>query len=220
MPFAHPESEVMVEQAENTELRDAIQTEDDIPNPVASVRLYSLVVPRENYYEIAQQLSFPLHRVGHLLATDGITLYGIVEQANFMELVASYVDLSPNILLYMCLYHPLQDPPLLEVRELLDRASMKVFIVVVLPPILALTHDLLEIRVPRLSAGKCTQYVASLCDFQAMLQKVTAGLIPHMAFVLPLPREQESLVQKNIIWQSFVATLGQDRCRILPMTVS
>ena len=218
IPFAHPESEVMVEQPENTELRDATQTEDDIPNPVASVRLYSLVVPRENYYEIAQQLSFPLHRVGHLVGVDGITLYGIMEQANFMELVASCVDVPSDVLLYMCLYHPLQDPPLLEVRELLDRAAMKVFIVVVLPPILALTQDLREIRVPRLSAGKCTQYVASLCDFQAMLQKVTSGLIPRMAFVLPLPRESESLLEENIIWQSFVSTLGGDCCRILSMT--
>jgi len=216
--FTNEELVVLVEQPEDTESHVASETEDDMRNPVASARLYSLVIPRENYYEIAQQLSLPLHRVGHLLGMDGITLYGIVEQANFIEVVASYVDLSPDILLYMCLYHPLQDPPLLEVRELLDRAAMNVFIVVVLPPLLALTQDLREIRVPRLSAGKCTQYVASLCDFQAMLQKVTSGLIPHMAFVLPLPREPVSLLQENIIWQSFVATLGPDRCRILSMT--
>jgi len=95
---------------------------------------------------------------------------------------------------------------------------MKVFLVVVLPPLLALTNDLREIRVPRLSAGKCTQYVTSLCDFQVMLQKVTAGLIPHMAFVLPLPREPVPGLQENIIWQSFEAKLGFDRCKILPIT--
>jgi len=139
IPLANEELEVLVEQPENTQSQDAAGTEDDVRNPVASPRLYSLVIPRENYYEIAQQLSLPLHRVGHLLGVDGITLYGIVEQANFMELVASYVDLSPGILLYMCLYHPLHDPPLLEVRELLDRAAMNVFIVVVSPPLLALT---------------------------------------------------------------------------------
>jgi len=128
IPLATGELEMLVEQPEAYAV---IEIDEAMHNPEASARLYSLVIPRENYYEIAQQLSLPLHQVGYLLSMDGITLYGVVEQANFIEVVASYVDLSPDILLYMCLYHPLQDPPLLEVRELLDRAAMKVFLVVV-----------------------------------------------------------------------------------------
>ncbi len=66
----------------------------------------------------------------------------------------------------------------------------------------------------RLRTLQCTQFVATVCDFEDMLMKASTGfIVPELAFVLPIAADitaEETREKKN--WKSSMRILGHENC--------
>ena len=114
----------------------------------------------------------------------------------------------------MCIYNPMTDPPLPAMRELLLSAQKEkpIFLVVVLPMLDTFATALQQRSYVRMQTKHCTQFVSTLCDFEDMLMKASAGTIAKLAFVVPVRKSDRPTLHENEIWKSAEKVLGLEHC--------
>ena len=194
----------------------AIPEYDVVANPTqdAGERNYSLVLAIEYYYAVMQV--FPMSNAcpAQIQATSTVCMYAVTECTNFTHCVASMV-LSRS-LVYVCVYNPMTDPPLFMLRDLISNGQKDspIFLIIILPSIRFLQRSLKEHSEFRIRTQKCTQYVATITDFEDLLMKASTGFLSQeLAFVIPISSDitEEELAEKQI-WKSAQALLGNENC--------
>ena len=196
---------------------DAVIPEDDVvnnPTQDAGERNYSLVLAIEYYYAVMQD--FPISNAfpGQIQATSKVCMYAVTECTNFTDCVASMV--LCNSLVYVCVYNPMTDPPLYMLRDLISNGQKDspIFLIIILPSIRFLQRGLKEHSEFRIRTQKCTQFVATITDFEDLLMKASTGFLSQeLAFVIPISRDitEEELAEQQI-WKSAQALLGNENC--------
>ena len=196
---------------------DAVIPEDDVvnnPTQDAGERKYSLVLSIDYYYAVMQASPISNACLGQIQATHTVSMYAVTECANFTDCVASMV--LSNSLLYVCVYNPMTDPPLFMLRDLISNGQKDspIFLIIILPPIRFLQRALKEHSEFRIRTQKCTQFVATITDFEDLLMKASTGFLSQeLAFVIPISRDitEEELAEQQI-WKSAQALLGNGNC--------
>ena len=175
---------------------------------------YSLVFPRGHWYEVAKALPIPAARSWKAIQMSaGVRVYGVPAVAMFISSVAGMADVPDGNLLYVCLHNPFIDPPLMEVRDLLQKGQSKgIALIVVLPPLTSFTEALGQDRAMRLVAGDRAQFVATFADFDHLLVRISAGVIPNVTLVFPLNGGDGESLEHNRVWQSCCQFLGRSNC--------
>ena len=92
-----------------------------------------------------------------------------------------------------------------------DRENL---LIVIFPPLDQFNSCFESPLVGRARTATCTQFVATLCDFEMILLQMTAGFIPKLVFVLPI---DESTYGKRTetrfeVWLSIQRVLGHKNC--------
>ena len=168
----------------------------------------------EYYYAVMQV--FPISNAfpGQIQATSKVCMYAVTECTNFTHCVASMV--LSNSLVYVCVYNPMTDPPLFMLRDLISNGQKDspIFLIIILPSIRFLQRGLEEHKEFRIRTENCTQYVATITDFEDLLMKASTGFLSQeLAFVIPISRDitEEELAEQQI-WKSAQALLGNENC--------
>ena len=96
---------------------------------------YAVVLARHYYYEVSQTLPLPSSErprvIKRMLEVKvyAVPLTNLPESIPVVTTVAKLIDASDGCLPYLCPYNPCTDPPLLELRDLLNKGqSRPVFI--------------------------------------------------------------------------------------------
>ena len=92
-----------------------------------------------------------------------------------------------------------------------------IFLVIILPPMHFFEQALQEHCDARLRTQKCSQYIATMCDFEDLLRKASTGfLTKDLVFVVPVAANisEEELQQKQI-WKSAQSILGNGQCHYI-----
>ena len=198
---------------------EMIETTDAIESSTA--RSYSLVLSVEYYYaNWTMNISSPYS--SEISPCKTVCMYAVMQCPNFCEYVASMVNTksmgpknSPG-LVYVCVYNPMTDPPLFCLSEFISKGQKEspIFLVIILPPIETLEAALKEKCGYRLRSQKCTQYIATLADFEDFLMKASTGfLAQELAFVIPVAASTSETHLKDIrVWKSAKALLGDKNC--------
>ena len=180
-------------------------------------RTYSLVLSIDYYYAVMQEMSIPFSFPGQILPNRGVSLYVSSECQNFTDVIAATIA-SQN-LVYVCIYNPMNDPPLFKIRDLIanGQKDSTIFLVIILPPMHFFEQALQEPCEARLRTQKCSQYVATMCDFEDLLTKASTGfLTKDLAFVVPVAAStSEHDLQQRQIWKSAQSILGVDQCHYI-----
>ena len=188
--------------------------QDANPTQDAGERNYSLVLAIEYYYAVMQVFPISNACLGQIQATRTVCMYAVTECTNFPHCVASMV--LSNSLLYVCVYNPMTDPPLFKLRDVISNGQKDspIFLIIILPPIRFLQRGLKEHSEFRIRTQKCTQFVATITDFEDLLMKASTGFLSQeLAFVIPISSDitEEELAEQQI-WKSAQALLGNENC--------
>ena len=119
---------------------------------------------------------------------------------------------------YIVHHNPMTDPPLVDGRDLLGKAqgvqsALEIFVIVLLPELVALSRDLERGALCRVSYPKNSGFVATLTDMSDFLMRVSSGAITHLALVFPVASRDE--VAENTVWQLCHNILARENCRWL-----
>jgi len=189
----------------------------ELPPETSTYRTYSLVLSIDYYYAVMQEMSIQLSFPGQILPNRGVSLYVSSECQNFTDVIAATIA-SQN-LVYVCIYNPMNDPPLFKIRDLIanGQKDSTIFLVIILPPMHFFEQALQEPCEARLRTQKCSQYVATMCDFEDLLTKASTGfLTKDLAFVVPVAAStSEHDLQQRQIWKSAQSILGVDQCHYI-----
>ena len=203
--------------------QSATRTEDAVISEMNGVtvsiegsnsKTYSLVLSIEYYYAVMQQNSIAAWRRGQISTSNAVAMYAVTECKNFSDCVASMV-LSDS-LVYVCVYNPMTDPPLFMLRDLISNGQKDspIFLAIILPPMEFLERALKEHCEFRVRTQRCSQFVATVSDFEDLLMKASTGFLSQeLAFVIPIAFgiTDEELESKHI-WKSARALLGDENC--------
>ena len=189
----------------------------EIQTEASTYRTYSLVLSIDYYYAVMQEMSIQLSLPGQIMPNRGVSLYVSSECQDFTNVIASTIA-SQN-LVYVCVYNPMNDPPLYKIRDLIanGQKDSTIFLVIILPPMHFFEQALQEHCDARLRTQKCSQYVATMCDFEDLLMKASTGfLTKDLVFVVPVAANisEEELQQKQI-WKSAQSILGNGQCHYI-----
>ena len=145
----------------------------------------------------------------YLLSLDMLPLPG-----NVVASVA-YCTSADECLPYIVHHNPMTDPPILEIWDLLGKAQgvlaeRHIFVIVLLPDIVALDRTLEQGVRCRVSHPKNSGYVASLADMSDFLIRMSSGAIQRVALVFPAARHDE--VAGNEVRRLCQRHLSPDNC--------
>ena len=93
--------------------------------------------------------------------------------------------LQTDCVLYVCIHNPMIECPMIEMQELIKKASRTVALAVILPPIEELDAALSAGALSRIRGNNETKYVATYCDWSSWLMTMTSGIFQDIALVIP-----------------------------------
>ena len=211
----------------NVEVMCLTPTEENLPQTRQAVdefsnTVYSILTARHYYYEVVKQTSVTAIIEELLVSFEQETqIYAIQSRPNFVHYLAERTDIPRGAALHICVHNPIIHPYLTEIyqnfQKGVDRASV---CLIVLPPLRQFSACLDSPVQSRLRTLKCTQFVATLCDFEALLLQMTAGFMPKLAFIFPIDhdtRDQHTLTPFQP-WLSAERVLGSQNCHWNPVS--
>ena len=85
---------------------------------------------------------------------------------------------------------------------------------IIFPPLAEFNSCITSPSLVRTRTAKCTQFVTTLADFEALLLQLTMGFMPKLAFVLPIDGggHGERAERACPVWRSIVRVLGDHNC--------
>ena len=174
---------------------------------------YSIVLPRGKWYEVGAMRPFQreLLQKSPCLSVDiGVCFCTVSCRAHLLSW-AAHTFAGEEDLLYVTSHNPMRHLDLVEIKELLGKASRGVALLVVLPPCEYLSSDLQGSENVQNNLGKPWRNVSSLADFSCWLSNLSSGLFHKVVLILPYihqdrmkdtalwPLLQSHLPQKHIL---------------------
>jgi hypothetical protein len=171
---------------------------------------YCLVVARVAWYEIHCQLPFRPDVFRDLPAIDMHTGVKALAMPHTGDLPQITVHCLSHVqeLLYVCVHNPMVDLHILEMRELLVKATKDIVLVIILPMCEHFSTSLENPPAARLHAHKDSRFVATLADMSCWLTMLSAGVFSKVLLVLPyLDREK---MQDSSLWTVIKHTVDSE----------
>ena len=148
---------------------------------------YSIVIPRGKWYEVGAMIPFQpelLQQSPRLSVSIGVCFCTISCRVNLLSW-AAHTFAGEEDLLYVTSHNPMRHLDLVEVKELLGKASRGVALLVVLPPCEYLSSDLEGSENVQNNLGKPWRNVSTLADFSCWLSNLSSGLFHKVVLILP-----------------------------------
>ena len=142
-------------------------------------------------------------------------MYAVYMKPNFVHYLAERTFIPDDASLHICVYNPVVDPYLTEMYQNFQKGVDRVnLVMVILPPLENFNACLTSHAMPRTRTAKCTQYVATLSDFETLLLQMTAGFMPKLVFVVPIDKTTRTRHNENPfqMWVSSERVLGSESC--------
>jgi hypothetical protein len=203
--------------ASSVELVGAEDTATHESNATVSVdassvreKRYCLVVARVAWYEIHCQLPFRPDVFRDLPAIDMHTGVKALAMPHTGDLPQITVHCLSHVqeLLYVCVHNPMVDLHILEMRELLVKATKDIVLVIILPTCEHFSTSLENPPAARLHAHKDSRFVATLADMSCWLTMLSTGVFSKVLLVLPyLDREK---MQDSSLWTVIKHTVDSE----------
>jgi len=114
----------------------------------------------------------------------GVCFFTISCRVNLLSW-AAHTFAGEEDLLYVTSHNPMRHLDLVEVKELLGKASRGVALLVVLPPCEYLSSDLEGSENVQNNLGKPWRNVSTLADFSCWLSNLSSGLFHKVVLILP-----------------------------------
>ena len=209
--IVHPDVTVCV----HTEVSHAVQLSScaDSVDGRALGGSYSIVIPRGKWYEVGAMRPFQrkLLQKSPCLSVDIGVCFCTISCREHLLSWAAHTFAGEEDLLYVTSHNPMRHLDLVEIKELLGKASRGVALLVVLPPSEYLSEDLQGSENVQNNLGKPWRNVSSLADFSCWLSNLSSGLFHKVVLILPYihqdrmkdtalwPLLQSHLPQKHIL---------------------
>ena len=148
---------------------------------------YSIVIPRGRWYEVGAMIPFEpgiLQQSPCLPVNIGVCFCTVQCRVDLLSW-AAHTFAGEEDLLYVTSHNPMRHLDLVEVKELLGKASRGVALLVVLPPCEYLSSDLEGSDNVQNHLGKSSRNVSSLADFSCWLSNLSSGLFHKVVLILP-----------------------------------
>ena len=192
--------------------------DDDSPevlNQTSNI-IYSVLIAHGYYYEVVKQTT-AIPKPAELIVrfAEEAQLYAVQLRPNFVHHLAERTALPDNASLHICAHNPMVDPYLTELyqnfQKGVDRENL---LIVIFPPLDQFNSCLLSPLAGRTRTATCTQFVATLSDFEMLLLQMTAGFILKLVFVLPIHERTNGghTETRLAVWLSFQRVLGHENC--------
>ena len=142
-------------------------------------------------------------------------MYAVYMKPNFVHYLAERTFIPDDASLHICVYNPVVDPYLTEMYQNFQKGVDRVnLVMVILPPLENFNACLTSHAMPRTRTAKCTQYVATLSDFETLLLQMTAGFMPKLVSVLQIDERthDEHTEKACAVWESIERVLGDKNC--------
>ena len=174
------------------------------------------LVSTRGHVDRRQGIKFPADGKtrAYLLSLDMLPLPG-----NVVASIA-YCTSADKCLPYIVHHNPMTDPPILAIADLLGKAQgalaeKPIFVIVLLPDIVALDLTIKHGVQCRVSHPKNSGFVASLADMSDFLMRVSNGVIHRVALVFPSALHDE--LAGNEVWRLCQRHLSLENCSTMTL---
>ena len=179
-----------LELTETAELESGAATPTEEPPASGELDMdvphYSVVIARGNWYEVSFRRRLPTS-IGQSAVErqdmQGCCVYAMPLRVEMPDYLAARVQ--TDCVLYVCIHNPMTETPIIEMLELMKKATRTVALIVILPPIETLDNALSSASSLRLHGNKETKFVATYCDWASWLTLLTSGVFAQMWLVMP-----------------------------------
>ena len=205
--IVHPDVTVCV----HTEVSPAVQLSScaDSVDGRSLGGSYSIVIPRGKWYEVGAMRPFQpeiLQQSPRLSVNIGVCFCTISCRVNLLSW-AAHTFAGEEDLLYVTSHNPMRHLDLVEIKELLGKASRGVALLVVLPPCEYLSSDLQGSENVQNNLGKPWRNVSSLADFSCWLSNLSSGLFHKVVLILPYIHQDR--MKDTALWPLLQSHLPQ-----------
>jgi hypothetical protein len=170
----------------------------------------SILIARSYYYEVVNLIRvIPIPGEASVSFRAEANMYAIRLRPNFVHYLAERTTIPDNASLHVCIYNPMIHPYLTEMYQNFQKASKGENLCLIILPPLAELSACFDSPLARTRTAKCTHYVTTLADFEALLLEMTAGFMPKLVFVLPIDEESQT---SSKVWLSAERVLGIQNC--------
>ena len=104
-------------------------------------------------------------------------------------------------LLYICVHNPMTSINILEMKDLINKAERKIFLLIIMPNLEELDNVLSMRGVTvqtRLHAHKECRFLRDMADFDVWLRMLTAGFFPHCTLIFPY--KERNFLKNSSVW--------------------
>ena len=195
----------------NCEHNETVDTDHEDESAVAvAAKRYCVVVARVEWYEIQCQQKFapdvfeilPVN-VSHV----GVQLLAVKQTVDMLDVVINSLHATEE-LLYVCVHNPMTDLNILEMKELLVKATRDIMLLIILPEVQEFSAILERPFAARLHARKDSRYVATLADMSCWLTTLNSRVFPNVMMVLPY--HDRELLEASALWKVVQRTVKSE----------
>ena len=191
-------------------LHEVHATSEEESFVAVAAKRYCVVIARVDFYEIQCQQNFepdvfdilPLH-VRHA----GVKAVAVEQTVDMLNIVINSFHRTEE-LLYVCVHNPMTDLHILEMRELLVKATRDIMLLIILPAVSEFSAILERPFAARLHARKDSRYVATLADMYCWITTLNSRVFPNVMIVLPY--YDRELLQASELWKLFQRTVNSE----------
>ena len=172
-------------------------------------RSYSIVTPRKGWYEVGGMLPFDpviLQKSPLLSVNIGVRFCTVQCRVDLIRW-AAHLFAGEEDLLYVIPHNPMLHVDLVEVKELLGKASRGVALLVVLPACEHLSSALEGSDRVRFHPGKSSRSVSTFANFSCWLLNLSSGLFHKVVVILPFM--DRDCMTSTVLWRLFRSHLPQ-----------
>jgi hypothetical protein len=120
-------------------------------------------------------------------------MYAVHLRPNFVHYLAERTAIPADASLHVCVHNPMIHPYLTEIYQNFQKGVDRENVcLVILPPLVNFNASFDSTITVRTRTAKCTHFVTTLGDFEALLLQMTAGFMPKLVFVLPVDENTHS----------------------------
>ena len=167
---------------------------------------YAVVIARQQWFEISiQRNTFPSTPDIEVPDETKPVIYAVPMADALPVLIAARVS-SAGCSLYICVHNPLNQVPVVEMRELVDKADRNIMLIVILPEAELLDMALMDPNssITRLHGHKETRYLNVHADWHHWLNELASGVFTRLAVILPYSSQEQ--LQKTMLWKTVCRT--------------
>ena len=165
-----------------------------------------MVVARAQWYEVHCQLPFQIEAFANHSRIDvcaGVKILAMKQTPDLPQSAVHRLAVG-SCLLYICVHNPMTDLHILEIKELLMKASREIVLLLILPVCESFSVALDKPSIARLHVQRDARFVSTIADMSCWLTMLGAGLFSSVVVVLPY--HDLGKLKGSCLWKSMEDT--------------